>query len=361
MPQSLGPAQFSHGQPQRTGVLLANLGTPDAPEPGAVRRFLAEFLSDPRVVEAPRWLWWLALHGFILRVRPRQSSHAYRQIWTPRGSPLMVHSRALATKLAQQLQERLGANVALGMTYGNPSIAAALDELRSQHVARLLVLPLYPQYSGTTTAAVFDRVSRCLQQWRWLPELRFITQYHDEPAYIAALADSIERHWTQQGRKHLLFSFHGIPQSYVAAGDPYHCQSLKTARLVSERLQLAADQWSVSFQSQVGRAEWLRPYTDETLLRYAREGIRDVTVACPGFATDCLETLEEIALRNRQAFLSAGGRSYDYVPALNDDDAHVALLGDLLARHAQGWPPATHDANEAAATIARARRAGAER
>jgi protoporphyrin/coproporphyrin ferrochelatase len=360
MPTYLGSPQFVHGQPDKTGILLVNLGTPDAPTPRAVRRFLAEFLGDPRVVEAPRWLWLPVLHGVILTIRPRRSAHAYQQVWTERGSPLMVFSRELADRLQAALEEQLGplTTLALGMTYGNPSIAAALQQLREQGATRIVVLPLYPQYSGTTTASVFDRVTTTLQGWRWVPDLRFVMQYHDEPAYIDAVAQSIERHWQQRGRRHLLFSFHGIPKSYLLAGDPYHCQCLKTARLVSERLKLLPEDWSVSFQSQVGRAEWLRPYTDELLIKYAREGRKEVTVACPGFAIDCLETLEEIELRNRETFLANGGTTYDYVPALNSSDAQVALLSGLVLRHTQGWPKG---AAADPAIAARAIRAGAAR
>lgn len=360
MTQYVGSPDFQHGQAQRTGVLLVNLGTPDAPDPGPVRRFLAEFLSDPRVIETPRWLWLPILHGVILRIRPRRSAHAYRQIWTERGSPLMVYSQDLATRLKSALPDRLGASTALelGMSYGNPSIPAALDRLRAAGATRIVVMPLYPQYSGTTTASVFDRVTRTLQRWRWVPELRFVMQYHDEPAYIDAVAASIEQHWRTRGtRDHLLFSFHGIPKSYLLAGDPYHCQCMKTARLISERLKLDESEWSVSFQSQVGRAEWLRPYTDEQLIRYAREGRRSITVACPGFAIDCLETLEEIEIRNRETFMANGGTSYSYVPALNASDAQVALLTDLIATQTQGWTLGERESNPA--TAERARRLGA--
>jgi protoporphyrin/coproporphyrin ferrochelatase len=361
MPTYSGSPQFTHGQPERIGVLLVNLGTPDAPTPSAVRKFLAQFLSDPRVVEASRWLWLPVLHGVILRFRPRRSAHAYRQVWTAQGSPLMVLTRELADRLQSALLDRLGpmTTLALGMTYGSPSIPTALQQLREQNATRILVLPLYPQYSGTTTASAFDRVTSTLQHWRWVPELRFIMQYHDEPAYLDSIASSIERQWRERGKRHLLFSFHGIPKSYLLAGDPYHCHCLKSARLVSERLKLADDEWSVSFQSQVGRAEWLRPYTDELLIRYAREGRREITVVCPGFAIDCLETLEEIELRNRETFLASGGTAYDYVPALNSSDAQVALLADLVARHAQGWPTLSAARDHAGAE--RAKRAGASR
>jgi len=344
MPEYLGLPQFDHGSSPRLGILLVNLGTPEAPTPAAVRRFLAEFLWDGRVIEAPRWLWWLVLYGGILRLRPRRSAHAYRQIWTPQGSPLMIHSSELAQRLQQRLPDAI---VALGMTYGAPAIKSSLEELHRRGARRLIVLPLYAQYSGTTTASVFDRVTRALGRFRWLPELRFINQYHDDPAYIAAIAASARQHWQTHERRHLLFSFHGIPRSYLLAGDPYHCQCLKTARLVSEQLGLQPDEWSVAFQSQVGRAEWLRPYTDQWLLENAKSGHKRVSVICPGFATDCLETLEEIAIRNCALFLANGGEAYDYIPALNATDAHVAMLAGLIARHAQGWP--THESADPAA------------
>lgn len=362
MPDYIGDSSFQHGSPDRLGVLLVNLGTPDGPDPGSVRRFLAQFLWDPRVVEAPRWLWWLALHGVILRIRPSKSAHAYQQIWTPTGSPLLIHSTALAKGVGDALRARLDAVVALGMSYGSPSIPSALEQLRAQGVRRLIVLPLYPQYSCSTTASVFDRVTRELQRWRWVPELRFIGSYHDDAGYIHALADSIERHWRTHQKHPLLFSFHGVPKRYLLAGDPYHCQCLKTARLVAQSLSLTEQEWSVSFQSQVGREEWLRPYTDEHLLEFAKNGPKRVTVVCPGFATDCLETLEEIALRNREAFLATGGEAYDYVPALNAEEAHVATLANLISRHAQGWPETSNASrDDLEASRQRALQAGAAR
>jgi ferrochelatase len=358
MASYLGDPTYEHGSAAMTGALLVNLGTPDAPTPAAVRRFLAEFLWDPRVVEAPRWLWWLALHGFILRFRPARSAHAYRQIWTPQGSPLLLHTRALVERVRGNLQRQLPASVVLGMSYGSPRIPDALEELRRAGVRRLVVLPLYPQYSCTTTASVFDRVTSQLQRWRWVPELRFIGNYHDEPAYIEAIADSIREHWRTHERGHLLFSFHGVPRRYMEAGDPYHCQCQKTARLLAENLGLDTDAWTISFQSQVGREEWLRPYTDETLLRLAREGRRRVSVVCPGFAADCLETLEEIAIRNRALFMSNGGEVYEYIAALNANDAHAGFLADLIARHASGWPTAAGEPDE---SRRRALRQGAAR
>lgn len=345
-----------HGSPSATGVLLVNLGTPDAPTTSAVRRFLAQFLWDPRVVEVPRPVWWFVLNGFILRVRPRRSAHAYQQIWTPQGSPLMIHSRALTQKVADRLQQSDSSyRVALGMTYGSPSIGKGLSELRDAGVRRLLVVPLYPQYSATTTASVFDGVTAELQRWRWIPEFRFITHYFREPAYITAIANSIATHWQQHGRKHLLFSFHSIPEKYFKDGDPYFCQCQETARRVAEQLQLGPGDWSVSFQSQLPRQEWLKPYTDQWLIDAAKAGRKGITVVCPGFASDCLETLEEIDLRNRDAFLQAGGEHYDYVPALNAEDSHVELISGLIERHSRGWDALSHELNADELTQARER------
>jgi ferrochelatase len=339
MPRYVGTPDYEHGTAERIGVLLVNLGTPDAPTARAVRRYLAEFLSDPRVIESPRWLWRLILHGVILRIRPAKSARAYAQIWTEAGSPLLIHSEAIAAAVTAELAARQGSRieVALAMNYGNPSIAAGLESLRARHVRSLLVLPLYPQYSGTTTASVFDRVTRALGRWRWLPELEFVTQYCSEPAYIDALAAKIRAHWSGPAGPHLLFSFHGLPRRYLLAGDPYHCQCHKTARLIAERLGLAEHEWSLSFQSRVGREEWLRPYTDEILREFARQGRHEVAVVCPGFVADCLETLEEIAIRNREDFLAHGGRSLDYIPALNEDPAHIAMLADLIGRRIGAW------------------------
>jgi protoporphyrin/coproporphyrin ferrochelatase len=341
MPQYFGSPDFDHRTPERIGILLVNLGTPAAPDTASVRRYLKEFLSDPRVIEYPRWLWWLILNGVILRIRPSKSAHAYQQVWTEHGSPLLFNSQRLTDKLRDHLHQHMHreVKVALGMTYGEPSIAKALAHLHQANVRKLLVLPLYPQYSGSTTASVFDAVTRILQTWRWVPELRFVTQYHDHPAYIDALAGSVQHHWQHHEKNHLLLSFHGLPKRYLLNGDPYHCQCFKTARLLAEKLQLQSGEWSVSFQSRVGREEWLRPYSDELLFKYAKEGPKRITVACPGFAADCLETLEEIALRNRKDFLNAGGEQLDYVPALNASDSHVYVLREIVGQHTQGWNP----------------------
>ena len=336
-----GLAGQSYDQPAKAGVLLVNLGTPDAPTARAVRPYLAEFLGDPRVIEYPRWLWWLVLHGIILRIRPARSAHAYARVWTPEGSPLRVGSE----KLAAALQARLGqaaagpVRIALAMRYGKPSVREQVAQMQRQGVRRLLVLPLYPQYSGTSTGSVIDAVADTFKQLRWPPELRVINDYHDDAGHIDALAQSIQRWWASHGRgDKLLLSFHGIPQRYVASGDPYLQQCQATARLLRERLQLDETQLLVSFQSRVGREPWLQPYTDEIVKRLAREGVKRLDVACPGFAVDCLETLEEIAMQNAEFFTEAGGEALRYIPALNDSEEQVASLAALILRHSQGWP-----------------------
>jgi ferrochelatase len=338
-----GDSGFLHGTAPALGVLVTNLGTPEAPTTAAVRRYLAEFLSDPRVVEMPRWLWRLILHGVILRVRPRRSAEAYHKVWSPEGSPLLTIARRQVAALAGALGARLPGpvRVALGMRYGQPSIAAALEELRAAGVRRLLVLPLYPQYSATTTGSTFDAVAATLGSWRWLPELRFVTHYHDDPGYLDALAQSVREAWTTHGEPdRVLCSFHGLPRRYLAAGDPYHCECQKTARLLAERLGLAPGRWAVSFQSRVGREEWLKPYTDHLLKEWGAGGVAKVQVICPGFSADCLETLEEIDQQNRGFFLQAGGSAFHYVPALNERADHIRALADLVCRHVQGWPEA---------------------
>ena len=360
MPTYQPTPEFTHGTSDKTGILLVNLGTPDAPTTAAVRRFLKQFLWDPRVVEFPRPLWWLILNGIILRIRPSRSAEAYQQIWTDEGSPLLLHSTALAEGLSRALEERAPSffRVELGMTYGTPSVDDAIDALQRAGARRMLVLPLYPQYSGTTTASVFDLVTRKLGRMRWVPETRFINQYHDEPGYIDALAASIREHWEANGRgSHLLFSFHGVPLYTLEGGDPYHCQCQKTGRLVAAALGLKDDEWTLSFQSRVGRSEWLRPYTDETVKELGGKGIGRLDVACPGFSADCLETLEEIAMQNAEFFTEAGGEELQYIPCLNARDDHIDLLATLVERHASGWSNAAADP----ASQERAMALGAER
>ncbi|MDX1516234.1 MAG: ferrochelatase [Woeseiaceae bacterium] len=332
---------YEHGQPEALGVLVVNLGTPRAPTASAVRRYLGEFLWDPRVVELPRPLWWLVLHGVILRVRPARSARAYARIWTDDGSPLLLFSTEVADRLQTALEQHLDGRVSvvLGMSYGEPSINGALDELHDAGVRRLLVLPLYPQYSGTTTASVFDAVTGALRSRRWVPEFRFINHYHDAPGYIDALASSIREFWDRNGRDNkLMFSFHGVPRQMLLDGDPYHCQCQKTARLVADKLGIDGDDYVVSFQSRVGRAEWLQPYTDATIATLAQRGVKRLDVVCPGFAVDCLETLEEIAMQNAELFTSSGGDRLRYIPALNAREDHVRFLADLVLQQASGWP-----------------------
>ncbi len=339
------PVPFSHGRPACAGVLLSNLGTPDAPTPTALRRYLGEFLWDSRIVEIPRPAWWLVLHGIILRTRPARSARKYQAIWTPEGSPLLATSQRQAAAVKAVLTSRYSQSivVALGMRYGKPSMASALAALRAAGVERLLVLPLYPQYSATTVASTFDAVSAELRTWRWLPELRFVTHYHDDPGYIAALATHIQTARIHGPHERLLFSFHGLPERNLLAGDPYYCQCHKTARLVAEHLHLDSNQWAVAFQSRFGPAKWLQPYTSTLLSDWAKAGIRSVDVVCPGFAADCLETLEEIAIENQQIFLAAGGQDYRYIPALNDAPTHIDALVALIARQGAGWPEFSED------------------
>ncbi len=322
------------------GVLLVNLGTPDAPTASATRRYLAEFLSDPRVVEAPRWLWRLVLHGVILRIRPARSARLYRSIWTEEGSPLLVIARRQQKGIARRLKDRSGdrVHVELAMRYGNPSVSRGLHALKEAGCTRILVLPLYPQYSATTTGSTFDAVAAELMRWRRVPALRFVDGYHDEPGYIEALAASVRAHWRSQGRgERLLMSFHGIPERYFRDGDPYPCLCRKTGRLLAEALGLAEQEWAVSFQSRFGRERWVEPYTDDTLRAWAEEGVRRVDVVCPGFSADCLETLEEIAIQNRDLFLEAGGEALNYIPALNDAPEHLDFLAGRIERELTGW------------------------
>jgi len=353
MPTFQSSPQFEHGLPESLGVLLVNLGTPDDPSVAAVRRYLRQFLWDSRVVEAPRALWWLILHGYILRARPAQSARVYRKIWTEHGSPLLLHSQDIAESVGQQLSSRLSGtvNVELGMSYGSPSIDEALDRLHQRGTRRLVCLPLYPQYSGSTTASVFEAVTDALKRRRWIPEFRFINHYHDARGYIAAQAQNIRDFWDQNGRgDKLLFSFHGIPNDMLRNGDPYHCQCLKTARLIAESLDLDDAEWVVTFQSRVGRDEWLRPYTDQTIIAFGEQGLKQLDVVCPGFSADCLETLEEIAMQNAGFFTNAGGGELRYIPALNARDDHVAFLVRLIEKHVGGWPESSTDwsASEAA-------------
>lgn len=336
---------FSHGTPSRTAVLLVNLGTPDAPTASALRRYLGQFLSDPRVVEIPRLIWMLILHLIILRVRPAKSAAKYKTVWTDEGSPLL----AIGLKQADGLRHWLKANgldvqVELGMRYGNPSIASVMDRLRAQAVDRVLVLPLFPQYAAATTASIYDAIGDWLRPVRNVPELRFIKHYHDAPAYIHALAQQVQAHWDTHGRPdfaagdRLMMSFHGVPRRTLDRGDPYHCECHKTGRLLAEQLGLSPGEYVVTFQSRFGKAEWLQPYTEPTAKALAQGGCRRLDVVCPGFTADCLETLEEIGEEVCEAYQHAGGGTFHYIRCVNASAEFVAALGSLVHAHTQGWP-----------------------
>ena len=353
---------YRHADSACTGVLLCNLGTPDAPTAPALRRYLAEFLGDPRVVEIPRAVWWPILHGIILRTRPARSAAKYASIWTPEGSPLRVWTEKQAKMLQGYLGER-GHQVLVhhAMRYGQPSVAQGLDALKAQGATRVLVLPLYPQYSGTTTASVVDAVTAWSRGVRRLPELRFVMRFHDHPLYIEALARRVLAHWATHGRPDkLLLSFHGVPKRTLTLGDPYHCECHKTARLLAERLGMGPERCIVTFQSRFGRAEWLQPYTEPTLRKLARQGVARVDVMCPGFVSDCIETLEEIAMEARDAFLESGGREFHYIPCLNDQHEWLVALTAIAEQHLAGWPTRqTDDDEQRARRRERARALGA--
>ncbi len=349
-----------HGAANRTGILLVNLGTPEAPTAAALRRYLKQFLWDPRVVEIPRLLWWPILHGIILNTRPAKSAAKYASIWMPEGSPLRVHTER-QTKLLKGWLGQAGATdlvVKSAMRYGQPSVAGALDQFRQEDVERVLVVPLYPQYAASATASVMDAVADWIKRRRNPPELRFVKHFHDHPGYIAALAASVRQHWTVNGRPDLLvMSFHGLPRRSLELGDPYHCECHKTGRLLAESLNLDEKDYLITFQSRFGKAQWLQPYTQPTLEKLARQGTARVAVICPGFVADCLETLEEIALECKAAFLSSGGKEFQYIPCLNERPDWIGALRDLVTTHLAGWPlPAQSDA----AAAARAKALGAK-
>ncbi len=344
MPRYQPEPPYTHGSETKTAILLVNLGTPEAPTAAALRRYLGEFLWDPRVVEIPRLIWWLILNGIILNTRPAKSASKYAKIWMPEGSPLQVHTE----RQSKLLRGRLGFDgqrdivVAWAMRYGQPSIAKTLDRLKAEGCTRILIVPLYPQYAASTTASVMDEVAAWLQRIRNLPELRYVRSFPDQPGYIAALAASVRRHWMTHGQPagndKLVMSFHGLPSFTLKRGDPYHCECQKTARLLADALNLAPERWMLTFQSRFGRAEWLQPYTQASLEKLASSGTRRVDVICPGFVGDCLETLEEIALECRDAFLQAGGKEFHYIPCVNESDEWIAALADLVREHLGEWP-----------------------
>ncbi len=331
--------EFNHNKPLKIGILVSNLGTPDAPTSSALRRYLREFLWDQRIVNMARLPWWFILQ-VILLLRPRHAAKAYKKVWSDEGSPLLAISKRQHSALQKQLQADIEepVHIVLGMRYGSPSIADAMEELRAANVDRVLFLPLYPQYSSSTTASTFDAVAQAVKKWWWVPEFRFINNYHDDSGYIKSLVASIHETWEKNGQSEILiFSFHGTPTRFLNEGDPYHCMCQKTARLVAESLGIVESRWQVTFQSIFGREEWLQPYTIKTLQTLGQSGIKSVDVICPGFSADCLETLEEIEEQNKQAFIQAGGEAFHYIPALNDRSDHIQALSQIIRRNLQGW------------------------
>ncbi|GAA0859586.1 ferrochelatase [Aliiglaciecola litoralis] len=331
---------FTHKQADKVGVLITNLGTPNAPTKQALRPYLKEFLSDPRVVEIPRLLWWMILNLVILNIRPKRSAKAYATVWDEKGSPLLVHTQNQANAVREKLQQQWGDNIVVefAMRYGQPAISDTIEQMLQQGVRKLVVLPLYPQYCASTTGSTFDAVAADFQTRRWIPELRFVTQYCDNPMFIQAMADKIRQHWQQHTRADkLIFSYHGIPKRYLLNGDPYHCQCYKTTRLIAENLGLSSSEYLTTFQSRFGREEWLKPYTDHTLKALPEQGVKSVQIVCPGFSADCLETIEEIGEENYQYFMQAGGERYEYIPALNSDAAHIELIASLINDNLHGW------------------------
>ena len=331
---------YVHGDSSKTGILLINLGTPDAPTAQAVRVYLKEFLGDPRVVEMPRAIWWLILNGIILNTRPKKSAAKYASVWLKDGSPLRVYTERQTTLLQGYLSQRTRASfvVEYAMRYGNPSISSVLRKLKEFNCQRILIVPMYPQYAASTTATVCDAVFSELQQMRNIPALRIIRDFHDNTGYIKALANNVNDYWMKNGRpEKLLMSFHGLPRYTLDKGDPYHCECHKTGRLLAQQLGLKPEQFAISFQSRLGNAEWLKPYTSATLKELGKQKTRRVDVVCPGFVADCLETLEEIALEGKEEFQHAGGGEYHYIPCLNDRDDWMHALTDLVMDNLHGW------------------------
>ena len=341
---------FKHGDRLKVGILLANLGTPDAANAPALRRYLGQFLMDRRVVEIPRFIWCWILHCIILVVRPKKSAAKYAQVWTNQGSPLLAHAQKQTSLLDDNLSKKINSPfaVALGMSYGNPSMQSAIDKLRAQHCDRILVFPLYPQYAASSTGSAMDAVWRVLLKTRNMPAIRSIRHYHDHPAYISALAGSVREHWQLNGKPNkLVMSFHGLPKFHLMKGDPYHCECHKTARLLAESLELTKDEYTVAFQSRFGKQEWLKPYLASTLEDLGKAKTKRIDVICPGFSSDCLETLEEIAMEGKEIFTHAGGGEYHYIPALNESELWIQAMTTIALENLQGWVSADWDASEA--------------
>ncbi len=358
---------YQHGDQFKVGILLANLGTPDAPTAKALRPYLQQFLMDRRVVEIPRFIWCWILHCIILVIRPKKSAEKYAQVWTAEGSPLLAHAQNQTQLLRGFLAQKIKSPfvVELGMSYGNPSMKSAIEKLKAQHCNKILVFPLYPQYAASSTAASLDAVWKTLLKTRNVPAIRTIRNYHDHPAYIKALAASVNDYWMKGGRPDkLVMSFHGVPKFHLDKGDPYHCECHKTARLLAEALGLSKDKYQVAFQSRFGKQEWLKPYLANTLEELGKAKTKRIDVICPGFSSDCLETLEEIAMEGKHIFQSSGGGEYNYIPALNENDAWIHAMTEIALENLQGWVSAEWDWEAAKLatqnTTARAKALGAK-
>ncbi|KIO49460.1 ferrochelatase [Nitrosospira sp. NpAV] len=351
-----------HGTQSRTGILLVNLGTPDAPTAQALRPYLKQFLSNPRVIEMPQWAWWPILNGIILNTRPKKSAEKYAQVWMPEGSPLKVHTERQTQLLRNALVDHThpAPMVEYAMSIGSPSIAEVLGQMKQQGCERILVLPLYPQYASSSTASAFDEVFAQLGKMRNTPAIRTVKHYHDHPGYIAALAQNVQDYWMKAGKPDkLVISFHGVPRFTLDKGDPYHCECQKTGRLLAEALELQADEYQICFQSRFGRTEWLTPYTAKTLEQLGKQNIRRVDVVCPGFVSDCLETLEEIAMEGKAIFIQAGGQEFHYIPCLNERDDWIQALADIALANLQGWLGLEHSEEQLTQSQRRALEMGA--
>ena len=339
MASFIGNKDYVHGTKSKIGILLTNLGTPDEPTAKSLKVYLKEFLSDTRVIETPKWIWWLILNGIILNIRPAKSAKLYKSIWADGGSPLMVNAR----KQLQLTEKRFKDShphliFDLGMRYGNPSIKSALNNLRKQNCDKIIIFPLYPQYCAATTGSTFDAVAKEFLNWRWVPSLRFISNYHTSDQYITALCNSIKEYWEKNSKpKKLIFSYHGVPKKYLDKGDPYHCFCHRTTRLVKEKMNLDEDLCLTTFQSRFGPAEWLQPYTDKTIEKFAKDGVDDIQIISPAFSSDCLETIEELNGENREIFMDNGGKKFDYIPCLNDRIDHIDMIETLIKSEMNGW------------------------
>ena len=334
-----GEKEYKHGSRQRLGVLITNLGTPDKPTRQGLKIYLKEFLSDPRVIEVPKLIWQIILRLIILNLRPQKVAKLYKAIWEKEGGPLLVMLQKQKNSLKKFLQKKeKNLKIEIGMRYGNPSIKLGLEKLRNQGCRKILILPLYPQYCAATTGSTFDKVTEILKKWRWIPELRFINNYYEEPMYINCLIKSIKESWKKKGKSQkLIFSYHGVPKKYLLKGDPYHCFCQKTTRLVAEKMKLKEKDYITTFQSRFGPDEWLQPYTDKTLKELPKKGVKKIHILSPGFSSDCLETLEELEVENKKNFLSSGGEEYNYINCLNDDPQHIKMLVSLILNHLRGW------------------------